>query len=140
MRTINTILLVDDDFASNYLTEIILKDIDFAKNISIVRDGKAAIDFMTECTVPENTATSECPNLILLDINMPVMDGFEFLEEYRQLSFEKKEEVLIILLTTSTNIRDIEKSKKYHVTGYIEKPITEEKLKQVLKPYHIKGL
>ncbi len=141
MRKIKNILLVDDDFASNYLTEIILKDMNFADSISTVRDGKAAINYMTSCTSPQQTEPAvPCPDLILLDINMPVMDGFEFLEEYKQLLFERKEDVLIILLTTSTNNRDIEKAKKYKVNGYIEKPISEEKLKQVLHPYKIVGL
>jgi CheY-like chemotaxis protein len=140
MQKIKNVLLVDDDFASNYLTEVIIKDINFAGQVYSVRDGKAALDFMKQHCLPLQQENSACPDLILLDINMPVMDGFEFLEEYEKMPIDKKESIYIILLTTSTNIRDVEKSKKYKVTAYLEKPLSEEKLKLALANYQIEGL
>jgi CheY-like chemotaxis protein len=140
MQKIKNVLLVDDDFASNYLTEVIIKDINFAGQVYSVRDGKAALDFMKQHCLPLQQENSACPDLILLDINMPVMDGFEFLEEYEKMPIDKKESIYIILLTTSTNIRDVEKAKKYKVTAYLEKPLSEEKLKLALANYQIEGL
>jgi CheY-like chemotaxis protein len=141
MQKIKNVLLVDDDFASNYLTEVIIKDINFAGQVYSVRDGKAALDFMKQHCLPlQQQQESACPDLILLDINMPVMDGFEFLEEYEKMQIGKKEAIYIILLTTSTNIRDVEKAKRYKVTAYLEKPLSEEKLKQALAGYQIEGL
>jgi CheY-like chemotaxis protein len=140
MQKIKNVLLVDDDFASNYLTEVIIKDINFAGQVYSVRDGKAALDFMKQHCLPLQQENSACPDLILLDINMPVMDGFEFLEEYEKMPIDKKESIYIILLTTSTNIRDVEKAKKYKVTAYLEKPLSEEKLKLALASYQIEGL
>jgi CheY-like chemotaxis protein len=139
MQKIESVLLVDDDFASNYLTEIIIKDMNFAGPVYSVRDGKAALDFMKQYCLPSREEGQQsCPDLILLDINMPVMDGFEFLEEYEKLQLNRETSILIILLTTYT--RDIERAKKYKVTAYLEKPLSEEKIKQALSGYQIKGL
>lgn len=141
MHTIESVLLVDDDFASNYLTEMIIKDMNFAGPVSSVRDGKAALNVMkTYCLPSGEELQQRCPDLILLDINMPIMDGFEFLDEYQKLHINKDTPIVIILLTTSTNVRDIEKAKKYNITAYLEKPLSEDKLKKALAGYQLKGL
>jgi CheY-like chemotaxis protein len=141
MHKIECVLLVDDDFASNYLTEMIIQDMNFTSQIYSVRDGKAALEFMQEhCQPAREKYIHRCPDLILLDINMPVMDGFEFLDAYEKLQINRKEPILIILLTTSTNLRDVERAKRYKVTGYLEKPLSDEKLKKVLAQYNIDGL
>jgi CheY-like chemotaxis protein len=141
MQKIESVLLVDDDFASNYLTEIIIKDMRFTDKVFSVRDGKAALDFMKQyCLHVQENPGQICPDLILLDINMPVMDGFEFLDEYEKLPIDKSSPTFIVLLTTSTNRRDVEKAKKYKVTAYLEKPLSEEKLKRALAEYQIEGL
>jgi CheY-like chemotaxis protein len=141
MQKIECVLLVDDDFASNYLTEMIIQDMNFTSQVYSVRDGKAALEFMqNHCSPAKGNNGYQCPDLILLDINMPVMDGFEFLEEYEKLQFNRQEPIFIILLTTSTNLRDVEKAKKYKVTGYLEKPLSDEKLKKALAQYNIDGL
>jgi CheY-like chemotaxis protein len=64
---------------------------------------------------------------------MPIMDGFEFLEEFEKLPYIQSNPIPVLLLTTSTNLKDVEKAKKFKVTGYIEKPLTEEKLMEMLK-------
>lgn len=141
MHKIECVLLVDDDYASNYLTEMIIQDMNFTSQVYSVRDGKAALEFMQQhCSSPKEDAQPRCPDLILLDINMPIMDGFEFLEEYEKLQIKRKNPIFIILLTTSTNLRDVEKAKKYSVTAYLEKPLSEEKLKKALAQYNIAGL
>ena len=141
MYKIESILLVDDDFASNYLTEMIIKDMNFAGPVYSAQDGKAALDVMKKYCLPSNEELQQtCPDLILLDINMPVMDGFEFLDEYEKLQINKETPTVIILLTTSTNIRDVEKAKKYNVKAYLEKPLSEDKLKKALAGYQLKGL
>ncbi len=130
MQRFGSVLIVDDDYASNYLTEIILIDLNIATHINICRNGREALNFVKDnCS----TKTAYCPALILLDINMPIMDGFEFLEEFENLPYIQSDPIPVILLTTSTNLKDVEKAKKYKVVGYIEKPLTEEKLLENLK-------
>lgn len=125
MQRFGSVLIIDDDYASNYLTEIILIDLDIATHIHVTRNGREALNFVKEnCS----EKTIHCPDLILLDINMPIMDGFEFLEEYEKLPYIQNEPIPVILLTTSTNLKDVEKAKRFKVAGYIEKPLTEEKL------------
>lgn len=133
MRKFGCILIVDDDYASNYLTEIILEDMQLTEQIYIARNGKEALGLIIQyCKEGDPQVSSLCPQLIFLDINMPVMDGFEFLEEFESLEFIKNNPIPVFLLTTSTNSRDIEKARRYRVSAYIEKPLTEDKIKKVL--------
>ena len=130
MQRFGSVLIVDDDYASNYLTEIILIDLNIATHINITRNGREALNFVKEnCS----SKTAYCPELILLDINMPIMDGFEFLEEFEKLPYIQSNPIPVLLLTTSTNLKDVEKAKKFNVAGYIEKPLTEEKFIAILK-------
>lgn len=133
MPKFGSILIVDDDYASNYLTEMILQDLQITEHIYLARNGKEALDLIKEyCGDDQQPASKPCPQLIFLDINMPVMDGFEFLEEFEKMEYIKKNPIPIFLLTTSTNVRDIEKAKRYRVNAYIEKPLTEEKIVKIM--------
>jgi CheY-like chemotaxis protein len=134
MPKFGSILIVDDDYASNYLTEMILQDLQITEHIYLARNGKEALDLIKDyCQDDRQPTLSPCPQLIFLDINMPVMDGFEFLEEFEKLDYIKKNPIPILLLTTSTNLRDIEKAKGYQVSAYIEKPLTEEKIVKIME-------
>jgi CheY-like chemotaxis protein len=134
MQNFKSILIVDDDYASNYLTEMILQDLQITDHIFVARNGKEALDLIKDYCQDEHPATlPPCPQLIFLDINMPVMDGFEFLEEFEKLDHIKKNPIPILLLTTSTNGRDIEKAKRYQVSAYIEKPLTEDKIVKIVE-------
>lgn len=131
MKKLHKILLVDDDSTSNFLTQMILEDLQVTDSIVVKKNGQEALDYINESCIKSN---NPCPELIFLDINMPIMDGFELLDELQRLQGLKKDgsKVTIVLLTTSNNPKDIEKSKSYNITYYIEKPLTEESIKNVL--------
>jgi CheY-like chemotaxis protein len=125
MKKIPSILLVDDDPASNYLAKLLLLEIDPEFDIHVRYHGQEALEYI-------KAADGEivAPNLIFLDLNMPVMDGFEFLEHFTQLP--ASESTSIVLLTSSAYPKDIERAKAYNITHFINKPLTEEQLREVL--------
>lgn len=128
MKKIDNILLVDDDSITNFLNESLIKELKIAREINVASDGKEALNFIKENW---NSKGNYCDGkLILLDINMPVMDGFEFLEQFDKLPIGNR--VKVVLLTTSSNKKDIEKAKDYNVHDYILKPLNDEKLRLML--------
>ena len=120
------ILLVDDDQITNFLNENLLRESNITEDIQIANDGQEALDYVKKYCLENNISDQLCCDLILLDLNMPVMDGFEFLEKFNELKL--KENISIILLTTSSNERDLERAKNFNITGYINKPLTETKI------------
>lgn len=124
---ISSVLLVDDDNINNFINERLIKKLSFTENISVVTNGQEALDFINQ----KIKSKAALPELILLDINMPVMDGFEFIEQYRNIPDKGKTN--IIVLTTSTNDKDLHRvSDAKEVSGFINKPLTEEKLKNAI--------
>ena len=131
MRKLNKILLVDDDSTSNFLTQMILEDLQVTDHIVVKKNGQEALDYIHETCLLHGES---CPELIFLDINMPIMDGFELLDEMQRLKEIKADghHTTVVLLTTSNNPKDIEKAKTYNITHYIEKPLTEESIRHLL--------
>jgi CheY-like chemotaxis protein len=137
MRKLNKILLVDDDSTSNFLTQMILEDLQVTDAIIVKKNGQEALDYINEICLQKN---EDCPELIFLDINMPIMDGFELLDELQRLNklHNLDNPITVVLLTTSNNPKDIEKAKTYDITYYIEKPLTEDSIRHLLsKTYNL---
>lgn len=128
---INSVLLVDDDKITNFINEKIIHKLGVSEKVVVLNNGKEAIDYISKVKISEQASM---PELIFLDINMPVMDGFEFIENFRHIKPDKK--VVIIMLTTSSNDKDLEKiSDTSEIAGYINKPLTEQKLQEALQKY-----
>jgi two-component system chemotaxis response regulator CheY len=124
-----SICIVDDDkiyqFASTKLLQRYSQDI----HVTCHDHGKAAIDFL-QSLVDNN---EKFPDVILLDINMPVLDGWGFLEQYKQLKIDTKKEVDIYIVSSSIDNRDMVKSKEYpEVKGYLIKPLKEDNYKAIV--------
>ncbi|WP_018477665.1 response regulator [Pontibacter roseus] len=129
---LNSILLIDDDQASNFINELLIQKANITQNLLIARNGKEAIDIIQErCLEPEGTPAN-MPNLILLDINMPVMDGFGFLEAFENMDCPSKESAMIAVLTTSLNPRDEERVKAAGIRHFLNKPLTKAVLEQLI--------
>ncbi len=118
------IMLIDDDYISNFLNKRLVEKLDVSKEIKVMQNGEEALDFVKGL----GRKKKQGPDLILLDINMPIMDGIEFLHAYETLSLPEKEKTRIIVLTTSTLEQDYVESQKFGITNYMTKPLTEEKL------------
>ncbi|MFT5102913.1 MAG: two-component system nitrate/nitrite response regulator NarL [Candidatus Latescibacterota bacterium] len=119
--TETSILLVDDDTIVNFLSERILTNMGF-RNITAVTDGKQARD-----SIKDN-----CPDLVFLDINMPVMDGFGFLNQILKEVLCAK--MKVVILSSSNRESDKIKAVQFSsVIDYIEKPLNQDKVQQVLE-------
>ena len=128
-KKLNCILLVDDDHDDNVYHQIILKEMEIVDKIEIAENGIEALDYLKD----EKRIQ---PELIFLDINMPKMNGWEFLSEYKNLALEKKAQIVVMILTTSANPDDIKRAKEIEeVIGFETKPLSMESMTSVLKEY-----
>lgn len=127
MKKIAFTLLIDDDDITNIVNQMLLEDLDLTDELLIARNGKEALEL-----IERRQRSQEClPNLILLDINMPVMNGFEFLTAFEKLEIEARSSVIIVMLTTSMNPEDVKIAQETTIGGYLNKPLTENDLQKV---------
>lgn len=136
MKKINCILLVDDDESDNFFHSLTINDADICHQIKVVTDGRHALDYIIKSADPTLTHEYPKPDLIFLDINMPRVDGFEFLQEYNKLDEDLKSGIVITMLTTSLNPYDRERAKESQlVMEFKNKPLTEEMLQEIVEKY-----
>lgn len=121
------ILLVDDDQTCNFIATKALQDIPGVKNVHIACDGQQAINVLTTGSKPPFH-----PDIILLDLNMPGMNGFDFLIAFSKLEEIATTDIKIIVISSSKNIDDIDHAKSLGASDYVPKPLTAERLRNVL--------
>jgi len=125
-------MLVDDNQDDNFFHEREIKKINMAIYVIAKKTGLEALDYLKSKKVKPNMQ----PDLIFLDINMPGMNGWEFLKEYNQLDNKLQSEVIVIMLTTSDNPDDEAKAKTLdYVSDYITKPLIKEKMEVIVNKY-----
>jgi CheY-like chemotaxis protein len=127
-KKLNCVMLIDDNEDDNFFHKIVLRETGITENVKVAESGFEALDFLKN----EN----DIPELIFLDINMPKMNGWEFLEEYKKLNEEQKARVVIIMLTTSLNPADRKKAASIsEVNGFETKPLSPEILSAIVQRY-----
>lgn len=128
-KKINCILLIDDDKSTNFLHKIIIEETGVSEKVEAVQSGQEALDYLER----KKEGLYPRPDLIFLDINMPGMNGWEFLEEYEKLDDNIKGEIMIMMLTTSINPDDEEKAKNTKfINEFLNKPLTTEALEKII--------
>jgi CheY-like chemotaxis protein len=133
-KKLNCILLIDDDEATNFLNQLVIEQCGYVDKVIIKQSGREALEYLSSVSSENKMVTR--PDVIFLDINMPAMDGWEFLEEYKKLNEEQKGKVMIVMLTTSLFKEDKERAVSVpEVSGYENKPLTKEKLESVMEIY-----
>ena len=133
-QPLNCILLVDDDEPTNFLNKMTLEQTGCTRHISVAQSGQEALDYLRGCGV--DSGKQPRPDLIFLDINMPAMDGWEFLDRYRSLPSAQKADIVLIMLTTSLNPDDELKTRTIpEVAGFENKPLSQMRLEQLLQKY-----
>ncbi|WP_299212193.1 response regulator [uncultured Aquimarina sp.] len=135
-KSVTCVLLIDDDKATNFFNERVVTRHNSFDNINTVQSGKAALEYLTN--VKNQTAMK--PDLIFLDINMPAMNGWEFLIEFAKLDKSTTEGIKVILLSTSSNPDDVNESIKNHsVDDFINKPLSLDLLDNVIEKHFSKS-
>ncbi|WP_375436542.1 response regulator [uncultured Hymenobacter sp.] len=130
MDKLPSILLVDDDSTTNFLNELLLKSLGVSEQLFVAQNGREALATLDQCCTRPG---ARCPSLILLDVNMPVMNGIEFLEEYLQLPRAQQQSIVVVMLTTSLHSRDLERVQELPIAGLVNKPLTKEKVDTILQ-------
>ena len=132
--SLNSILLVDDDEISNLFNKIFIAKLDLNVDVDFVLNGKEALDLLIPS---KHYSTILMPCLLLLDIKMPVMNGWEFIKIYeKEVSVDVKNKTTIVMLTTSENEADkIEAMKNSNIKEFIQKPLSEKDIKYLVKKY-----
>jgi CheY-like chemotaxis protein len=126
---LNCILLIDDDLNDTFIHGRAVKDVDASITVVAKHSGIEALEYLT---AKENLHS----DLIFLDINMPKMNGWEFLAEYGRLDKEFRSHAIIVMLTASDNLDDLERAKMWSfVTDHIAKPLTKEVMKDIVIKY-----
>ncbi|GAA5039332.1 response regulator [Marivirga lumbricoides] len=131
-KKLNCILFIDDDEAVNFLHQHYVEEAQIAEKTVTKQNGKEAIDFLSAAV----EGKYEKPDLIFLDINMPVMSGWEFIKEYNELPAEAKGKIVLFMLTTSLNPEDrVRAEREASINGFETKPLDAELLKDIMKEY-----
>lgn len=128
------ILLVDDDPTTNFLSTRLLNRLRASQEVLVALNGAAALQLLQQ-RCPATAGGGACPALVLLDVNMPVMGGFEFLQAYQQLPAAKRQRTIIVMLTTSMLAADRQRAEQLSVSGFLTKPLTREKLAAVFSQH-----
>ncbi|HEX7367763.1 MAG TPA: response regulator [Pelobium sp.] len=122
---VKTTFIIDDDEIYVYAIKRLIDIKKLSENIVTFKNGKQAIDYFTDTPADQLVI----PDIILLDVRMPVMDGWGFLEAFSQLSLKQKADVVVYVVSSSIDPRDLEKAKKFSmVEEYLFKPINSEDL------------
>ena len=133
MAVIPCTLLVDDDDTTNFLNQRLFERMAVTDTVLVAGNGQQALDLLhTHC---EQATSPTCPSLILLDMKMPLMNGLEFLQVFAQRPPRRSPPVVVIMLTTSLNPDDVARMQSLPIAGYLTKPLTSEKITQLLQDH-----
>ncbi|SET80195.1 response regulator [Hymenobacter actinosclerus] len=126
MQKLPSVLLIDDDQTNNFLNELLIKKLDVAERVLIAENGTEALDLLAR-------QAPDAPALILLDVNMPGMSGIQFLEAYQQLPADQRGATVVVMLTTTMDARDLGRLDELSIAGLVSKPLTKEKVDNLLQ-------
>lgn len=125
------VCLIDDDNIYQYTARVILESTGLAKQIHSFYDGKEALNYFIE-QLPANAEA--LPDVIFLDINMPVMNGWEFLEEYNKLVTSFPKPITVYVVSSSVNSTDMQRSRSYtSVADYLVKPVNRNTYQELME-------
>jgi CheY-like chemotaxis protein len=129
MKKANCILLIDDNEADNLFHSRTITKAGVCNHLEVATGGVEALEYLAKCGTPEHPR----PDLIFLDINMPGMNGFEFLEEYAKLDPHLKSKVVVFMLTSSLMPEDNDRAMKSgEISEFLNKPLTTQMVQSIV--------
>jgi CheY-like chemotaxis protein len=127
-----TAMLIDDSEIDNFINLKMLEGCNFADRIYVHTNGRSALEFLKNIERTGQKDISLFPDVIFLDLNMPIMDGYQFADEFEKIPDSFKNKTKMIILTTSLNPSDLEKSNKYpQIVKFVNKPLTHSTLDSI---------
>lgn len=138
MQKLTCVLLVDDDPITNFLNQDLLESLGVTDQILVAEDGQQGLALLqAHC----QAARPDCPALVLLDVQMPVLDGFGFLEAYARLPLEHLHNaIIIVMLSSSQHPQDLARARALHAADFLVKPLTAGQLDRVLQAHFARQL
>jgi CheY-like chemotaxis protein len=135
--SIKSVLLIDDDPAATFINKVFIRNLPLDVEVYSASDGKDALDLLDEISISLDGQQPFVPCLLILDIKMPVMDGWEFLDTYtHRYSQEIKNNITIVVTTMSEDERDIIKaSNNPMIKEFVQKPLSDEKLLEIVEKH-----
>lgn len=132
---INKVFCIDDDPVTLVLSDIVIKKSGFAKEVITAKNGKEGLDWFSAYFSKSNTTPKPSnPEVIFLDINMPVMNGWDFLEGYLMKYAGRIPETKVVIVSSTVNPEDFLKANRYDIViDFINKPLTPEGLKELME-------
>lgn len=129
-KKVDKACIIDDDPIFIYGTKRLMDEVAFSNELIVYHNGQEALDGLHAMT----NDGEELPSIIFVDLNMPVMNGWEFLEDFLKIPNHNREKVMVYIISSSVDPRDLERIENYPVVNkYILKPITPEALEDVLR-------
>jgi CheY-like chemotaxis protein len=135
IKDLECILLIDDDEPTNFIHKKVIKGQQLDVSVQVATNGREGLDYLIREGKFANNNLPQ-PGIIFLDINMPVMDGWEFIEEYKKLKDEfVNKKLIFLMLTTSLNPDDMETANSHNmvITKFISKPLTPALLDEAIE-------
>lgn len=140
MTMLKKILIIDDDETTCFLNKIFLEDMQVTEDVECLYDAREALELIKN-VCSGNSYGENGPDLIFLDINMPIMNGFEFLEQVKLLEgIGNLCSHRVVMYTSSIHPKDVERANSHGVLAYVQKPLTKSKLNSVIEAFQSQDL
>lgn len=124
---VNCVLLIDDNEIDNFINENILRSAGFSDHIIVYKSGQSALEFLKNIEKNYDFMSEMLPELIFLDLNMPLMNGYQFLSEFEKLDERIKSRIKVVVLTSSHDPSDLKQSGQIpRVKHFMQKPLNEK--------------
>lgn len=135
MKKLKAILLIDDDTVFTWLTKTLLDDMEVVERVDLFNDPELALDYLVKLASTQDRLEKYCPDIIFLDIKMPILNGFDFLDRVQMIKGFELVYKRIVVLSSSVLEMDISKALSYGVHSYQMKPLTESTIRDIINTF-----
>lgn len=135
MKKLRAVLLIDDDSIFMWFTKTLLEKIEVVEQVECLNDVPTALDYLSKLSPSEERMKKHYPDIIFLDLNMPAVDGFKFIEKLQEIQGCQDILKRIVVLTSSMNEEDMQRALNFGISAYLVKPLTETKVIKVIRTF-----